>query len=117
MPTCSSASPKNRTLLAFRVNQGISASFSLFLIANSGTPGSGPLKDQQGIKPTSELEANSLPLAPPDLSLYVQLIPEFTKLWKGTLTKWTGIETKLKVHNQLKVLICCSCYSFCKHAN
>ena len=63
-----------------------------------------------GIKPTSpELEADSLPLAPPDLSLCVQLIPEFTKLWKGTLTKRTGIETKSKVHNQLKVLIHCSC--------
>ena len=33
-----------RTLLAFRVNQGISASFSLLL---SEPPGSGPLKDQQ----------------------------------------------------------------------
>ena len=31
VPTCSSVSPKNRTLLAFRVNQGISASFSLLL--------------------------------------------------------------------------------------
>ena len=31
VPTCSSASPKNRVLLAFRVNQGISASFSLLL--------------------------------------------------------------------------------------
>ena len=31
MSTCSSASPKNRTLLAFHVNQGISASFSLTL--------------------------------------------------------------------------------------
>ena len=36
VPTCSSVSPKNRTLLAFRVNQGISASFSLLL---SGPPG------------------------------------------------------------------------------
>ena len=44
VPTCSSASPKNRTLLAFHVNQGISASFCLLL---SGPPGSGPLKDQQ----------------------------------------------------------------------
>ena len=44
VPTCSSASPKNRTLLAFCVNQGMSASFSLSL---SGPPGSGPLKDQQ----------------------------------------------------------------------
>ena len=35
--------PKTRTLLAFRINQGISASFSLLL---SGPPGSGPLKDQ-----------------------------------------------------------------------
>ena len=47
MPTCSSASPKDRPLLAFRVNQGVSASFSLLL---SGPPGSGPLKDQQGKK-------------------------------------------------------------------
>ena len=31
MPTCSSTSPKNRALLAFRVNQGTSASFSLLL--------------------------------------------------------------------------------------
>ena len=31
VPTCSSVSPKNRALLAFRVNQGISASFSLLL--------------------------------------------------------------------------------------
>ena len=31
VPTCSSVSPKNRTLLAFRVNQGLSASFSLLL--------------------------------------------------------------------------------------
>ena len=44
MPTCSSASPKNRALLAFRINQGISASFSLLL---SRPPGSGPLRDQQ----------------------------------------------------------------------
>ena len=44
VPTWGSASPKNRTLLAFRVNQGISAPFSLLL---SGPPGSGPLKDQQ----------------------------------------------------------------------
>ena len=43
VPTCSSVSPKNRTLLAFRVNQGISASFSLLL---SEPPGSSPLKDQ-----------------------------------------------------------------------
>ena len=44
VPTCSSASPKNRALLAFRVNQGISASFSLSL---SEPPGSDPLKGQQ----------------------------------------------------------------------
>ena len=31
VPTCSSSSPKNRALLAFRVNQGMSASFSLLL--------------------------------------------------------------------------------------
>ena len=31
VPTCNSASPKNRTLLAFRIYQGISASFSLLL--------------------------------------------------------------------------------------
>ena len=31
VPTCSSTSPRNRTLLGFRVNQGISASFSLLL--------------------------------------------------------------------------------------
>ena len=38
---------KNRALLAFRVNQGISASFSLLLsYVDSGSPGSGPLKDQ-----------------------------------------------------------------------
>ena len=43
VPTCSSASPENRALLAFRVNQGVSASFSLLL---SEPPGSGPLKDQ-----------------------------------------------------------------------
>ena len=46
VPTCSSASPENRTLLAFRVNQGTSASFSLSL---SRPPGSSPLKDQQYI--------------------------------------------------------------------
>ena len=32
--------------MAFHVNQGISASFSLLLIVNSGPPASGPLKDQ-----------------------------------------------------------------------
>ena len=31
VPTCSSASSKNRALLAFRINQGISASFSILL--------------------------------------------------------------------------------------
>ena len=31
VPTCSSVSPKNRTLLAFRIKQGILASFSLLL--------------------------------------------------------------------------------------
>ena len=46
MPMCI-ASPKNRALLAFRINQGISASFSLLL---SRPPGSGPLKDQQWAK-------------------------------------------------------------------
>ena len=50
MPTCSSASPKNRTLLAFRINQGISASFSLLL---SGPPG--PLKDQQALSASFSL--------------------------------------------------------------
>ena len=49
MPTCSSASPKSRTLLAFRVNKGISASLSHFLIVDSGPPDSSPLKDQQVI--------------------------------------------------------------------
>ena len=52
MPTCSSASPKNRTLLAFRLNQGIAASFSLSL---SGPPGSGPLKDQQALSASFSL--------------------------------------------------------------
>ena len=43
------------TLLAFHVNQGISASFSLLL---SRPPGSGPLKDQQrGMKKWSKREA------------------------------------------------------------
>ena len=45
VPTCSSVSPKNRTLLAFCVNQGVSASFSLLL---SEPPGSSPLKGQHG---------------------------------------------------------------------
>ena len=45
VPTCISASPENRTLLAFRVNQETSASFSLC----SRPPSSGPLKDQQYI--------------------------------------------------------------------
>ena len=52
VPTCSSASPKNRALLAFRVNQGTSASFSLSL---SGPPGSGPLKDQQALSASLSL--------------------------------------------------------------
>ena len=43
VPTCSSSSPKKRALLAFRVNQRISAYFSLSL---SEPPGSCPLKDQ-----------------------------------------------------------------------
>ena len=43
VPTCIRESPENRALLAFRVNQGTSASFSLLL---SGPPGSSPLKDQ-----------------------------------------------------------------------
>ena len=47
VPMCSSASPENRTLLAFRINQGYQPpSLSYFLIADSGPPGSGPLKDQ-----------------------------------------------------------------------
>ena len=46
MPTCSSAGPKSRALLAFHVNQWISAYFSLLL---SRPPGSGPLKDQQAL--------------------------------------------------------------------
>ena len=47
VPTCSSASPKNRTLLAFRINQGYQPpSLSYFLISDSGPPGSSPLKDQ-----------------------------------------------------------------------
>ena len=40
---CSSAGPKNRALLAFRLNQAYQP-LSLLL---SGPPGSGPLKDQQ----------------------------------------------------------------------
>ena len=43
MPACSGASPENRVLLAFRVNQGVSASSSLSL---SEPLGSGPLKHQ-----------------------------------------------------------------------
>ena len=41
------ASPVPGALLAFCINQGISASFSLlyFLIVNSGPPGSRPIKD------------------------------------------------------------------------
>ena len=41
------ASPVSGALLAFCVNQGLSASFSLlyFLIIDSGPPGSNPLKD------------------------------------------------------------------------
>ena len=51
VPTCSSASSKQRALLALCVNQGISASFSLFyfLIVDSGPPGSSPFKDQQAL--------------------------------------------------------------------
>ena len=52
MPTCSSASPKNRTVLAFHVNQRVSASFSLLL---SEPPGSGPLKDQQALSASFSL--------------------------------------------------------------
>ena len=52
VPTCSIASPKNRTLLAFRENQGISASFSLLL---SRLPGSGPLKNQQALSASFSL--------------------------------------------------------------
>ena len=52
VPTWSSASPKNRALLAFRVNQGLSASFSLSL---SEPPGSGPLKDQQALSASFSL--------------------------------------------------------------
>ena len=47
MPTCGSESSKNRALLAFRVNRGTSASFSLSL---SEPPGSSPLKDQHTTK-------------------------------------------------------------------
>ena len=50
MPTCSSA--KNRTVLAFRVNQGMSASFSLLF---SEPPGSGPLKDQEALSASLSL--------------------------------------------------------------
>ena len=47
VPTWSSASPVSRALLVICVNQGISASFSLFyfLIVDSRPLGSGPLKD------------------------------------------------------------------------
>ena len=46
VPMCSSASPENRTLLAFRINQGYQPpSLSYFLIVDSGPPASikGPI--------------------------------------------------------------------------
>ena len=44
------ASPVPGALLAFCINQGISASFSpLLLIVDSGPPGSGPLKDLNAV--------------------------------------------------------------------
>ena len=91
VPTCSSASPKNRTQLAFHINQGVSASFSLLL---SRPPGSSPLKDQQLTYIFQDsIWASSPPgslLSPPFVQWQTfQLLKDavqFTHLFHGTLS-------------------------------